>query len=144
MDLESKRFLGISSKVCGDGFDGCDCVGLLRLWFKEHGSPLTFSDGEAEDRSKVSDPKNWERLIKYLNTYCNKVDDDIVQYGDVVLLYIGTTVYTGTILNEQGDVLTMSFPMPTIGSVSTVYEGRIWEHLKHKIYRPKEGYGVTS
>lgn len=43
--LVPKKFLGIPYKLGGRSFTGCDCIGILWLWFKEQGINLNPGDG---------------------------------------------------------------------------------------------------
>jgi len=85
---EDKRappeFIGIPYVPKGRSFDGCDCIGLVILWFKEHGYDLgdAGSESYAEDWSD-EDPQ------RYLQTLLDSgefVDFRQVQENDVLMI----------------------------------------------------------
>lgn len=40
------KYVGIPHYFNQDSFDGCDCIGLCRLFYKEHGWKQDFKDGK--------------------------------------------------------------------------------------------------
>ena len=85
---EDKRapseFIGIPYVPKGRSFDGCDCIGLVILWFKERGYDLGDAGSEpyAEDWSD-EDP---QRYLQTLLHYGEFVDFRQVQENDVLMI----------------------------------------------------------
>lgn len=89
-NLVPKEFIGIPYVPKGRGFEGCDCIGLVLLWFKERGYDLGGAGSEqyAQDWSD-EDP---QRYLKTLLEYGEFVDFRQVIPNDVLM-----------ILNHDGD-----------------------------------------
>ena len=66
MGFDSDKYIGIVHRTNGDTFDACDCLGLVRLFYREQGWPLTFWDnGEPITKDNFNTGKSWKRLFRY-------------------------------------------------------------------------------
>ena len=82
--LVPQKFIGITYVPKGRGFEGCDCIGLVLLWFRQHGFDLGNAGSEmyGEDWSD-EDP---QRYLKTLLEYGEFVDFRQVQPNDVLMI----------------------------------------------------------
>lgn len=139
------KYIGIKHYFGGESFEACDCIGLVRLFFKEHGSPLTFDDGKPVTRENYHSVTAWRRLIKYLNQHCRRLKkNELPQYGDIILFRIEGDEHMGIMLTKYGDCLAMEVPVKEGFTMSRIYHRTLWRLAEHKIYRPKEGEGVNG
>ena len=121
------KFIGIKHYFGESSFDGCDCIGLCRLFYKEHGWPQTFTDDEPEPVTKenYAEPRMWARLYRYLLKNFTRVDYDDLDYGDVVVMNFDGDEHLGIYL-EYGKVLGMQVPTVYGVSQSTIYPREWW------------------
>ncbi len=82
--LVSKEFIGIPYVPKGRGFEGCDCIGLVILWFTEHGYDL--SDAGSEHYGQGWSDEDPQRYLKTLLDYGEFVDFRQVQPNDVLMI----------------------------------------------------------
>lgn len=136
MATDVNKYIGIPHYFNTSSFEKCDCLGLIKLFYREHGWPQTFDDGlpiESEE-----DPSGWHRLIRYLNDNFNKVTDIAsLQYGDVVIFSINECVHLGIYL-EYGRMLAMQVPVCYGQTTSTIYRRQWWQGYFKAAYRRKE------
>lgn len=119
------KFIGIPHYFGQDTFQGCDCLGLCRLFYKEHNWKQTFDDGKPIT-------KDWQkhnglmRLLKYFRknfTPTTNIDD--LHFGDIVLFKIAGDYHFGIYL-EYGKVLGMEVPVKYGESISSIFHKRFW------------------
>lgn len=120
------KYIGIPHYFGESSHEKCDCIGLCRLFYREHGweNPLWDNGGPVteENFSKLS---TWKRLYKYCLTRMDRVKYDDLQYGDFVIFNIGGDIHTG-IYVEYGKLLAMQVPTVYGKSTSTVYHRDWW------------------
>jgi cell wall-associated NlpC family hydrolase len=120
------KYIGIKHKFNGDTFDGADCIGLCRLFYREHGWPETFTDGRIIEHDWES--KEPLRLLLYLRKYFDENKDiSKLRFGDIVLFNIGGDSHLGIYL-EYGKVLAMQAPVQEGKTTSTIYPRSLWQH----------------
>lgn len=119
------KYIGIPHYFNQDTFNGCDCLGLCRLFYKEHGWKETFSDGKPIT-------KDWQkkdgaiRLFRYFKKHFNETKDvNDLTFGDVVLFNICGDYHFGIYL-EYGKVLGMEVPVRKGRSISSIFHKKIW------------------
>ena len=134
--FDSDQYIGIRHITNGDTFDGCDCLGLVRLFYKEHKWGLTFKDkGAPVTAEHIHDKENWDRLFRYLNRKMKRVaSSDQLEFGDVVVFNVDGDLHLG-IYQQEGMVLTMSVPVVEGKTKSVLYHRRIWEKAFKRGYR---------
>lgn len=118
------KYVGIVHQFNGDTFENCDCIGLCRLFYKEHGWEQDFTDGKpVEPDWQKKDPF---RLARYLNSHFTKTKSvEDLRFGDVVLFNIYDDYHLGLYL-EYGKMLAMQVPVMYGVSMSTVYRRNYW------------------
>ncbi|MBI4227669.1 MAG: hypothetical protein HY600_05325 [Candidatus Omnitrophica bacterium] len=82
--LVDPQFLGIPYVPRGRGFEGCDCIGLVLLWFREHGYDL--GPAGSEPYTEAWSDEDPQRYLKALLEYGEFVDFRQVQPRDVVMI----------------------------------------------------------
>lgn len=119
------KYIGIIHEFNGDTFDGCDCIGLCRLFYKEHGWAQTFTDGKPVTHDWESDDPL--RLARYLQeNFRITRNADELQFGDVMLFDVNGDAHLGICL-EYGDILAMQVPVVEGKSTSTIYHRYFWK-----------------
>ena len=119
------KYIGILHKFNGRDYDGCDCLGLCSLFYKEHGWEQTFDDGRLIT-------KNWEkrepfRLARYLNGHFTRENNyEKLQFGDIILFDVLGDSHLGIYL-EYGKVLAMQVPTIEGKTSSTIYHRDFWQ-----------------
>lgn len=128
MGFDSDKYIGIVHRTNGDTFDACDCLGLVRLFYREQGWPLTFWDnGEPITKDNFNTGKSWKRLFRYLNENMDMTKDaDSLQYGAVVVFVVNGDMHLGVYVGH-GMVLAMAVPVKEGKSTSTLYHKRVWK-----------------
>lgn len=120
------KFIGITHGYGGADFDKCDCFGLVQLFYKEHGWPQTFDDGQPYPKEdEYAKPKYWRRLYEYLLQNFTQVDYKALSFGDVVVFEINGCIHLGIYL-EYGKLLAMEVPTVEGESTSTIYHRNMW------------------
>lgn len=133
--MQSDKFIGIPYVLNGKGYDGVDCLGLCRLFYKEHGWKQTFWDGgELLTHDSIGDAHNWGRLMKYLNKHMKRVYIDDLQYGDIIVFNVRGDAHLGIYIQDD---LVLAQMVPCIeGETSSVlYHKHVWELGFKKAYR---------
>lgn len=83
MKIDFGKYVGIPWMFNGSSRAGCDCVGLLRLFYKEQGWEPSFDDGKPVDEEWYL--KSPYRLVRYLGKHFNKVTEkNLLSPGDVI------------------------------------------------------------
>ncbi len=119
------NYIGIPHRFNGDAYDGCDCIGLARLFYLQHGWSQDFTDGQevTEDWQE----KDKGRLFRYLkHDFTETKDTNTLVYGDVVLFVINGDYHMGIYL-EYGRVLAMQAPVVEGLTTSTIYHESFWK-----------------
>lgn len=134
--FESDKYIGIKHITNGDSFDGCDCLGLIRLFYREHGWSEDFWDnGEPVTVETIHDKDNWTRLFRYLNKNMKRViNPENLEYGDVVVFDVDGDLHLGIYI-QDGLVLAMSVPVAEGKTKSVLYHRRMWSHAYKRGYR---------
>ena len=137
-EMNVDKFIGIPHHFNESTFDGCDCIGLVRLFYAEHGWSQDFTDdGIALTRDNYMLAPQWRRLFRYLRRNFTEVSD--VDYGDVVLFRVNDCEHLGVIIDKYGRLLSMTVPEQEGVTTSTVYHRSMWQNVEHKIWRRRNG-----
>ena len=123
--LNIDKYVGIPHYFGESSFAKCDCIGLCRLFYREHGWMHIEDGGEEPNQDNFSDLKYWRRLYAFCVNNMNKVDYDNLQYGDFVIFKVEGDLHTGIYL-EYGKLLSMQIPTVYGKTTSTVYHRRWW------------------
>lgn len=140
--MNTDKFIGIPHYFGESSFDGCDCIGLVRLFYREHGWSQDFDDGLPVDRDTYMTASVWRRLFRYLHKNFTEVDD--VDYGDVVLFRINDCEHLGVIVDKYGRLLSMTVPEQEGVTTSTIYHRSMWKNVEHKVWRRRDGNTETT
>lgn len=119
------KYIGIPHYFGESSFNKCDCIGLCRLFYREHGWKDTFDDGKPVKKEHFSDVGVWRRLYKYCLTKMDRVEYDELDFGDFVIFQIEGDLHTGIYLG-YGDLLSMQVPTVYGETISTVYHRSWW------------------
>ncbi len=120
------KFIGITHGYGGADFDKCDCFGLVQLFYKEHGWPQKFDDGQPyPEEYEYAQPKFWRRLYEYMLRNFTQVGYDELSFGDVVVFEINRCIHLGIYL-EYGKLLAMEVPTVDGETTSTIYHRNMW------------------
>lgn len=129
------KYIGIPHYFGESSFYKCDCIGLCRLFYREHGWKDTFDDDKPVTEEHFSDVGVWRRLYKYCLTHMDKVEYDELDFGDFVIFQIDGDLHTGIYLS-YGDLLSMQVPTVYGKSTSTIYHREWWTPFyKHSFRR---------
>lgn len=119
------KFIGIPYKFNGDTAEGCDCLGLVRYFYKEHGwieiddgLPITKEDwmSNAVKRIKHFFPKRFDVAWK----------PEQMEYGAVVIFKINGEMHFGIYVG-YGNVLSTQLTTESYdNSMTTLYKRQWW------------------
>lgn len=128
--MNSDKFIGIPHKFNGNDYDGCDCIGLVRLFYKENEWGLDFWDnGEPVTLENYHSLDSWTRLLRYLKKHFKETKNiDELEYGAVVMFNINSDLHLGVYIGN-GDMLSMQIPSIEGRTRSTIYRKKIWKHV---------------
>lgn len=133
MATDASKYIGIPYKHNAEQRDGCNCIGLCKIFYREHGWEQNFDDGKpVDDETGV---REWHRLFKYMGQHFTKVIEEELQYGDVVIFDVAGDMHTGIYL-ENGRLLAMQVPCNET-SLSTIYRRKFWHPCFKAAYRRK-------
>lgn len=118
------KYIGIPYKFNGRTRDGCDCLGLCHLFYKEHGW-ITLDDGKPITKDwQEKDPK---RLVRWFaKNFQVTRDPEELEFGDILLFDVGSEVHLALYL-EYGRILSSQIPTVEF-SKSTIYHKDSWVH----------------
>ena len=141
MTKDISKYVGIKHYFGRSDYDGCDCIGLVRLFYLEHNTGLDFTDEQPPvTPENYFTAASWRRLFRYIHKHFDELTDDSkLSYGDLVLFRINDCEHMGIIANEYGLCLAMEVPEKEGVTTSTLYHKSFWKYVQHKIYRPKGG-----
>lgn len=132
---DTNRFVGIPHYFGESSFDKCDCLGLCRLFYREHGYGEHINDNEPIIEGKSFSA--WRRLYSYLLTHMDKVSHETLQYGDLIIFEIEGEVHLGVYLS-YGKLLAMQVPVQFGKTTSTIYHRDWWKrYFKYAFRRRK-------
>ena len=133
------KFIGIPHKFNESSFDGCDCLGLVRLYYREHGWPQTFDDGLPITEDNWETPEAWHRLFRYLHSNFDEVNDPSeLNPGAVVVFKIGDDMHLGILLDNYGRMLASQIPVVYGKTTSTIYKRSWWMQCYKRGYNRRE------
>lgn len=131
------KYIGIPHYFGESSFDKCDCIGLCRLFYREHGWKDTFDDGKPVTKEHFSDVGVWRRLYKYCLTKMDRVEYDELDFGDFVIFQIEGDLHTGIYLG-YGDLLSMQVPTVYGETISTIYHRAWWTPFYKYSFRRRD------
>jgi len=92
--MDWAKYIGIPWKFNGSDYDGCDCLGLLRIVAREQGWQEQFDDGKPIEKDWFK--KEPLRLLRYLYRHFDKIDEvDQLREGDIIYFRINGEGHTG-------------------------------------------------
>lgn len=100
------RYIGIPFKHMGRGFDGCDCIGLVYLWYKhENGIEIRIEDelGTKYDRVNNDRLKHFLLSLGGFSMYLDR--------GDVVMLGCATVTHCGIYIGNGEFIHQLAHPV---------------------------------
>lgn len=138
MKEDISRYVGIKHYFGESSFEKCDCFGLVKLFYREHGWPQTFTDDNPEPvtEANYAQPRMWRRLYKYMLTHFERVDYADLQFGDVVIMQVNLCMHMGIYVG-YGKVLGMEIPTVYGQSESTLYTRPWWTRVFKYAFRRK-------
>lgn len=137
--MELDKYVGIKHKFNGDTFGGADCIGLCRLFYKNHGWQETFTDGKPI--TKDWQQKEPYRLIRYLQSNFDMVKSaSELEYGDIALFNYDGDYHLGIYIGH-GQMLGMQVPCKEGFTISTIYKKLYWTHLFVRGYKRRKADG---
>ena len=131
MDL--KEFIGLPFETWGRTYDGCDCWGLVHLFYRDHlGIDIPdyietgFTDYNKNERELVSS------VIDAGKNTWKSVQLNETQYGDVIIFALmGYPVHVGIALNNKD----MLHTQEVTNSCIDRYKSFRWQKRITEIYR---------
>lgn len=129
------RFIGIPYLPDGRGWSGCDCYGLLWLFFHSHfGIDLPLFEGGFADATRDGRAKNAASLARGAEGSGWKPIDAPDRVGDAVLMRVGNDVCHVGVIIEPGMLLHSERPP---GSViqrlsDAAIAARVVSYLRHE------------
>ena len=118
------KFIGIPYKFNGDTADGCDCLGLVRYFYREHGW-LDVDDGLPIDEHWMDSATS--RIRRFFPKHFDiawKPED--MKYGAVVIFKINSELHFGIYLG-YGKMLSTQLTTESYDtSRSTIYHRQWW------------------
>ena len=124
--MNDNDYIGIPYKRLCDTHEHCDCVGLVRLYYKEHGWKEDFYDGKAilPEQTRIS---QMVRVLRYLRkNFIETKNPDELEHGDIMFFIINGDGHLGIML-DYGDILSTQVPCIEGKALSTVYHRRWWK-----------------
>lgn len=135
VDMEDiNKFIGVPYKSGGESMQGCDCIGLARLFYQAHGWKQDFRDGKPIVAKE--DASAWKRLFRYMRVNFEKIEITQLTFGDIVLFEIERDIHFGIYL-EYGQMLAMQVPCIDGKTMSTIYRRSWWMPYFKYGYRRK-------
>lgn len=128
--LDTDKFIGIPHVFLGDTFEGCDCLGLVRLFFKENDWAEDFTDGGEEvTKETYNTSPVWRRILKYFHAHFEETKSiDELKEGSVVLFMIDGDYHLGVYAGGNY-MLAMEVPVRYGKSRSMLYHKRYWKQF---------------
>ena len=118
------NFIGIQHHFGESTWSACDCVGLARLFYREHGYAEALSDGKPEDAEVYKHQPL--RMLRYLMKRLDRIESvDALEYGDIVVTKVFNEHHLG-IYTEYQRLLTMEIPVIYGITKSCIYKGQQW------------------
>ena len=136
--MNVNKYIGIPYKHGGYNFDGCDCWGLVRLFYQEEFNLTLATESYEETWWKSPDGTVYPNLIKKNEGFLLDLDADNWQLGDVMVF---------NILSENGKPNHAGVWIPKDEKVLHVQEGSmaVSEPLNRYLYtKLKEVYRHAS
>ena len=122
--LALNNYVGLPYEFAGSSHDSADCIGLVRLFYKEHNWKPDIYDGPFYHNWYVKTPF---RMIRFFIKNMNKIKKSKeLQFGDVVLFIINGESHCGIYL-EYGKLLT-TFPHSKQWNTSKMPESSFISH----------------
>jgi hypothetical protein len=135
--MNLNKFIGIPHYFGKSSYEQCDCAGLAKLFYAEHGYNENLDDnipiGTSEDYKKTP-----LRMLRYLIKHLDRVDSiEALCYGDIVVTKVFNELHLGIYLEYQR-VLAMEIPVVIGTTKSCIYKGPQWIPHFVRGFRRKE------
>ena len=124
------RMVGVPYKFLGTDYDGFDCIGAMKIYYRERGWPLVESDGKPIDPDWYE--KDKYRLARYFIKHFNRVTDvkSLIE-GDVIMFEINSEAHTGIMIDNYGRFLSTFPPLSKYnGGCSFVDKLKFWLNMR--------------
>jgi cell wall-associated NlpC family hydrolase len=127
---DMSRFIGRPYKFLGDTYEGFDCIGAIKLYYRENGWPLVETDGKPIDHDWYA--KDKFRLARYFLKHFDKVTDaDLLKDGELILFGINGESHVGVMIDSYGRFLSTFPPISKFnGGISFVDRLKFWLNMK--------------
>ena len=90
----TNKFIGIPYAFNKSSFDSADCLGLCKLFYREHNWSETFDDGKEITQEWYK--KEPYRLLRYLVKNFDKTKDiNKLSYGDIIYFNVDSEGHIG-------------------------------------------------
>lgn len=117
------NFIGIPHYFGESSRTACDCIGLARLFYAEHGWQ-SISDGKPEDVDEYKAQPF--RILRYFLKNFDRIESiDALEYGDIVITKVLSEHHVG-IYTEYQRLLTMEVPVIYGVTKSCIFKGHSW------------------
>lgn len=128
------KYVGIPHYFGEHSFEKADCIGLMRLFYHEHGW-IELDDG-------LPIEKNWHdtapsRIIRFFNKHFDKTrDPHDLKYGDIIIVRVNGDLHFLLYIG-YGKALGMQVPCVEGVTMSTIYTRRWWQPYFIRGYKRK-------
>lgn len=128
------KYIGIPYKFNGTSFDGVDCLGLCRLFYREHGW-IEIDDGLPIDKDWMKNAAR--RIVRWFGANFEKTrNPDDMSFGDICIFLINGELHFGIYL-EYGKLLSTHITDSYKNSYSTIYHRDWWKPFFKVAYKRK-------
>lgn len=125
-----KKFIGVPYKFLGETFEGFDCIGAIKLYYRERGWPLVESDGKPIDTDWYQ--KDKYRLARYFLKHFDRISDvELLRDGDIIMFEINGEAHVGVMVDSYGRFISTFPPVSRYnGGISFCDRLKFWLNMR--------------